>query len=174
VEEEHRLERAGQPPDHWVAEAYDALGPDLCRYALMILADASLAEDAVQQAFTRLLRRGRLDDVRSAKAFVRVMVRNEAYRLLAQQQPTQQVTDEPASLLESVDASLERGDEKHQLDRAMLRLTPEQREVVHLKVYEQLTFAQIAELLGIPQNTAASRYRLALERLRQMLSRVER
>jgi RNA polymerase sigma-70 factor (ECF subfamily) len=41
--------------------------------------------------------------------------------------------------------------------------------VVHLKLWEGLTFGQIADLLGIPLNTAASRYRYALDKLRERL-----
>jgi RNA polymerase sigma-70 factor, ECF subfamily len=42
----------------------------------------------------------------------------------------------------------------------------EQREVVHLKLLEGLTFDEIARLLAIPPNTAASRYRYAIDKLR--------
>ena len=55
------------------------------------------------------------------------------------------------------------------LSSALAELVPEQRAVVHLKLWEKLTFEQIAELLGIPPNTAASRYRYALDKLRQRL-----
>jgi len=48
-------------------------------------------------------------------------------------------------------------------------LPPEQRAVVHLKLWEGLTFEQIAEMLGISLNTAASRYRYGLDKLRQRL-----
>jgi RNA polymerase sigma-70 factor (ECF subfamily) len=48
-------------------------------------------------------------------------------------------------------------------------LVPEQRAVVHLKLWERLTFEQIAELVGVPPNTAASRYRYGLDKLRERL-----
>ena len=159
----------GQPPEHWIAEAYDALGPGLYRHALMILADPSLAEAAVQQAFTKLLERRRMDEVASVQAFLRVVVRNEAYRALARRRKTEALDDVPARLLESGDDSVQHHEEQSQLEQALRQLAPEQREVVHLKFYEQLTFAQIGELLGISPNTAASRYRYALLRLRGLL-----
>lgn len=139
------------------------------RYALMILADPGLAEDAVQQAFTRLLSRGRVDDVASAKAFLRVIVRNEAYRLLAARRPVETLEQADVRLLEPADDSVERLDEQRQLEQALRQLPPDQREVVHLKVYEQLSFAEIAQLLAIPLNTAASRYRYAIAHLREFL-----
>ncbi len=55
------------------------------------------------------------------------------------------------------------------LTDAMRSLPAEQREVVHLKLWEALSFQQIAELLGIPPNTAASRHRYGLAKLRTAL-----
>ena len=54
---------------------------------------------------------------------------------------------------------------------AAVKSLPEKfREVVTLKIWGELTFAQIAEALNIPMNTAASRYRYGLEHLRSKLS----
>ena len=55
------------------------------------------------------------------------------------------------------------------LSEALGELPPEQRAVVHLKLWEDLTFEHIAELLDIPLNTAASRYRYGLDKLRERL-----
>jgi RNA polymerase sigma-70 factor, ECF subfamily len=52
---------------------------------------------------------------------------------------------------------------------ALAELPPDQRAVVHLKLWEGLTFEQIAEVLDIPPNTAASRYRYGLDKLRGRL-----
>ncbi|MEI8197916.1 MAG: sigma-70 family RNA polymerase sigma factor, partial [Phycisphaerae bacterium] len=115
--------------------------------------------------------------VRAHHAFLRVIVRNEAYRLLAGRGPmasqyfanTDSLQDAPARLLEAADLSAQRAEEQGRLENALRRLPPEQREVIQLKFYEQLTFAQIADILGIPPNTAASRYRYALAHLRELL-----
>ena len=55
------------------------------------------------------------------------------------------------------------------LQRALLALPAEQREVVALKIDGGLTFAQIAQVMDVSINTAASRYRYALEKLRSSL-----
>ena len=52
---------------------------------------------------------------------------------------------------------------------ALHSLPSEQRAVVHLKIWEDMTFAQIGEVLKIPANTAASRYRYALIKLKDVL-----
>jgi len=159
----------GQPVEHWIAGTYDVLGPELYRQALMILGDVGLAEDAVQGAFVRLLKRGRMDDVVCARAFLRVVVRHEAYGLLARRRPTAAIELAEARLLEPMDQSGERGEEQRQLEQALRQLPSDQREVIQLKVWERLTFAQIGEVLAIPANTAASRYRYAMARLREIL-----
>ena len=52
---------------------------------------------------------------------------------------------------------------------ALVELPPDQRVVVHLKLWEGLTFEEIAHTLDIPANTAASRYRYGLDKLRERL-----
>jgi RNA polymerase sigma-70 factor (ECF subfamily) len=56
-----------------------------------------------------------------------------------------------------------------ELERAVKALPPHLREVVVLKIWSALTFQEIAETLGVPLNTAASRYRYALDHLREAL-----
>ena len=58
------------------------------------------------------------------------------------------------------------------LERELHRLPPAQREVLTLKFWGGLTFAEVALALDIPQGTAASRYRLALDALRESLTTV--
>jgi len=55
------------------------------------------------------------------------------------------------------------------LERALARLSVEQREVVALKVEGGLTFEEIGAALAVSPNTAASRYSYALARLREAL-----
>ena len=68
------------------------------------------------------------------------------------------VEDDPSR---RVDASL--------VSAWMKRLPPKQREVIYLRHFEELSFRQIAEVIGVPTFTAASRYRLGLRRLRRMM-----
>jgi RNA polymerase sigma-70 factor (ECF subfamily) len=55
------------------------------------------------------------------------------------------------------------------LSDALKELPPEQRAVAHLKLWEGRTFEDIGKALGIPANTAASRYRYAIDKLRRQL-----
>ena len=61
--------------------------------------------------------------------------------------------------------TLERSERQQRIEAALNQLPSDQREVVALKIWGELTFAQISEVLEIAPGTAASRYRLALNRL---------
>ena len=58
---------------------------------------------------------------------------------------------------------------REKLAEALGELPPDQRAVLHLKLWEKLTFEAIAETLEIPLNTAASRYRYGIDKLRDRL-----
>lgn len=58
---------------------------------------------------------------------------------------------------------------RHALDAALGQLPEDQRAVVHLKLWEGLTFETIARILGLSPNTAASRYRYGVDKLRALL-----
>ncbi|MBF0406388.1 MAG: RNA polymerase sigma factor [Candidatus Riflebacteria bacterium] len=63
---------------------------------------------------------------------------------------------------EKLDASMD-------MEKAMSQLSEEQREVVALKIWGDLTFDEIAEIQEVSLNTAASRYRYALQKLKEVL-----
>ena len=149
----------------WIARAYDEHGAVLYRHALLIVADAAGAEDAVHEVFVKLLAGpSQHDDIQSSLAYLPRAVRNQCYSWLRTRR-----RDAPAaeagvgSLLEPLRPAPQ--DDRLMLEQALRTLPPEQREVLHLKVFEGLTFAQIADVTGVPLNTAASRYRYAIDKM---------
>jgi RNA polymerase sigma-70 factor, ECF subfamily len=70
------------------------------------------------------------------------------------------------------DTSVEDRERAELIQNAMQRLPEIYRQVITLKVWSGLTFAQIADALGIPPNTAASRYRYGLNELRKLTREV--
>jgi RNA polymerase sigma-70 factor (ECF subfamily) len=72
-----------------------------------------------------------------------------------------------------LDPTLEDDEEALLLREAVQNLSLKLREVITLKIWGGLTFAQISESLAISQNTAASRYRYALEQLAQDLRKMK-
>jgi RNA polymerase sigma-70 factor (ECF subfamily) len=150
-----------------VGRLYDQHGASLYRYALMLLADPAAAADAVQQVFTALLRPAATIAFDNEAHYLRRAVRNECFSALRRRR----VRDEDAAGLLLEPAGLEpvAPEERIALERAIRALPVDQREVVHLHVFEGLTFRQIAEQAGESINTVAGRYRYALARLKAAL-----
>ena len=151
-----------------IGRLYDRFAGVLYRYALMILADPAGAADAVQQVFVALLggAGGVMDD---EERYLRRAVRNACYSALRQRRPNVMSASD-APLLEAVAADRDRPDERIAIEQSMRALPPGQREVVHLKVFEGWTFQEIADLGGESINTVASRYRYAMDKMREQLS----
>jgi RNA polymerase sigma-70 factor (ECF subfamily) len=136
----------------------------LYRHALMILGDTAMAEDVVHQVFVRLLRGGRsTEPVRSTRAYLRQAVRNECFSWLRRRESVPGVREDASPQLAPSGPAPQ--DDQVILEQALGTLPPDQREVVHLKVFEGFTFAEIADPTGVSINTAASRYRYALDKL---------
>jgi RNA polymerase sigma-70 factor, ECF subfamily len=153
-----------QNPAAW----YARFGASLHRYALMILANRQDSEDAVQQVFARLLRGRAVVKPDAVESYLRTAVRNECFSQLRLRQRRSTESDE--TLLEAVASEPDsRPDERLALEAALRELPADQREVVHLKAFEGLTFQEIAELTSESINTVASRWRYAMERLRAVL-----
>src|SRR2546425_2472718 len=153
-----------------IARLYDRYAAGLYRYALVVLADHGLAEDAVQQVFSRLLSAKDTRPLMMPDRYLRRAVRNECLTLLRHGGVRQAERSGDRPLLEPADGG-EAVDhvERLSLEAALLELSVDQREVIALKVYEGLTFKEIAELTGVPLNTVASRYRYAIDKMRTAL-----
>src|SRR5690349_14735286 len=120
-----------------VARLYDEHGASLFRYALMLLTDHAAAEDAVQQVFAAVMRQS--GTLNNAPHYLRRAVRNECFSTL-RRRVSHPVLAEP--LLEPVTVEAVDVDERLALERAIVALPPEQREVVHLHVFEGMTFQE--------------------------------
>lgn len=148
-----------------IEELYRRHGAALVLFAAAISGDRNRAQDAVHQVFLKLLESEAGDRWIDPKAYLFQCVRHTVFNDLKQQQ--RQVELHPDS------AWFEPPERDHAaeltLRRALSELAEDQREVVVLHVWGELTFAQVAEVLGISSNTAASRYRYALGKLRDVM-----
>ena len=154
------------PDDEWIGRLYDQYGAALYRYAVMVLADPAGAADVVQTVFVSLLRQRSPPDF--DERYLRRAVRNECFSALRDRR--RDVLASAAPILETVEGTSDRPEERLALERALRDLPPDQREVVHLKAFEGMTFQEIADVTGESINTVASRYRYANEKLRAYLT----
>lgn len=140
-------------------------GPALLLFATAITGQRSRAQDAVHQVFLKLIEDGNLRQATNKKAYVFACVRNAVLNQARSLQRS--VSLEPDS--EWFSAPTQDFAEELSLRRALVALPADQREILVLHVWGELTFLEIGELLNISSNTAASRYRYALVKLRQCL-----
>jgi RNA polymerase sigma-70 factor (ECF subfamily) len=153
-----------------IASAYRAHAAALYRYAIMITADAAAAEDAIQQVFVKLVGRKKVTSLGVAeRSYLRIAVRNECYRILNRRR-REPVELEGGNMIAPAGSGPADPEEQAMVEQALRRLPPDQREVIHMKIYEQLTFQEIADQLGESINTIAGRYRYGLAKLRQWLT----
>ncbi|MBS0660200.1 MAG: sigma-70 family RNA polymerase sigma factor [Verrucomicrobia bacterium] len=152
-----------------LAEIYDAHAAALYAHLLNLLRDEAAVQDVLQEVFLRLARDSApLDRAANRRAYLLRLAHNLAVDTFRRRETrTRREADFAAvALLETPDDA----EEAVKLAAGALDGLPEeQRLVVQLKIWDELTFAEIAEVLGISPNTAASRWRYALEKLRAAL-----
>jgi RNA polymerase sigma-70 factor (ECF subfamily) len=159
------------PPD--LERLYDEHAQALFAFLLNFTRNEADTRDVLQEVFIKLARQPEmLDGVREERAFLLRVSHNAAINLLRRRGTREKNHDQLAA--ESANAFAASADPDEQAVRQALasalgELPPDQRAVVHLKLWEGLTFEAIAAALEIPLNTAASRYRYGLDKLRDRL-----
>jgi RNA polymerase sigma-70 factor (ECF subfamily) len=161
--------------DSAFAELYDACADRLRRYAWARLGSADAASDVVQAVFLRAVTsRRRFRGVENPVAYVFEIARNETMRAARRAGRRKETAGPVEALWEHAhaDESMAHKSEEAEVVRAALaRLAEDDREIVELKVYGGLTFAEIGALVGRPAATVATRHRRALKSLRGWVER---
>ena len=148
-----------------VERLYDEHAALLTGYACSLTGDRSAAEDVVHQVFARLLQ-GDIVVRERPLTYLCQAVRNGVMNQRRTRSREVALDENGASWLEAP-PSLE--DTGLAIEAALRRLPEEQREVIVLKVWGRLSFEEVGEAVGAPANTAASRYRYGLSKLRELL-----
>lgn len=151
---------------------FDLTAARLLRYAQTVTRCQDDAEDAVQAAIVRMARNPQtLANVRMPWPYLLKSVRNEALRLVSRKRNTHELIEYSATDACAIHP-LELAERDSEVQAALQRLPAEQAEVVVLKIWENLTFQEIATVTGETLNTVASRYRYALTKLENSLRRM--
>jgi RNA polymerase sigma-70 factor, ECF subfamily len=152
---------------------YRQLAPKLLLCARQWVASPADAEDVVQAAFVKFWKR-QPDAKPEHYPLLFATLRTTALDLRrSQERRTRRESDSSMEHLRDdapfFDSTIEQREDAALIEAALKKLPSEQREVLVLKIWGELTFAQIAETLRVSANTVASRHRYGLEALRKTL-----
>jgi RNA polymerase sigma-70 factor (ECF subfamily) len=153
--------------DDWKV-CFAEAAPGLVLFARQFVHSIADAEDIVQDAFVKFWRKRHSVENRAllfsaVRSIALDAIRRDARRA---RRETTALADAEQVTTPKFDTD---DDEQRALAAAVDRLPPDQREVLTMKIWNDLTFAEIGGALGISQNTAASRYRYALTSLKKSL-----
>ena len=161
-------------PDALDLEAlYDEHAQSVYAFALNLTRNEADTRDILQELFVKLARQpGLLSGVRQVRPYLLRLVHNAAIDLMRRRATREKHAHESSRETSLIFEPAPEADEesfRKALSDAMAELPADQRAVVHLRLWEGMKFEEIAEWLGVSLNTAASRYRYGLDKLRQRL-----
>ncbi len=143
----------------------------LFRFAYMRIGIREDAEDVVQDVLLGVFRRLReKTDVDSVKHYIIRAISNACIDYF-RRKPLRVVSLDQAEQIPVSEGDKQIHNEFVRINRLLDTLPSEQSEIVRLKCYDDLTFKQIAELQGIPEATAKSRYRYAIMHIQQRIKK---
>lgn len=147
-----------------VRKLYEQHAPALLLYARSFVPDSATAEDVLHQVFAKLLR-GETTVPDAPLAYLYRAVRNAALNARRNRAKDVGLDSQKAWFEHPVDGQ----ESTMALQCALRELPEEQREAVILRIWAGMTFEEMAESTSVPVDTASSRYRYGLEKLRERL-----
>jgi RNA polymerase sigma-70 factor (ECF subfamily) len=149
---------------------YRAAGRQIFGLALWRTRCVEDASDVVQEVFLRLAQRHRrLTRVRDPKSWLLGVAHHVAVDVTRRRRrrATEPLDDVP--YLAAAETDDARALDAARASKLLGQLAPAQRDAIYLRHFADCTFAVIGAITGVPTFTAASRYRLGIERLRRLL-----
>ena len=159
-----------------ITSLYERYADELGLFLKGVLRNSDLAAEALQNTFTKAVESGHTAREASLKGWLFRVAFHEAALLRRRGQIHDRSLRQMARNSQSTGNSGERPEERlsrsetlSEVQRALHELPPDQRQVVQMRIYEEKSFAEIAEELSAPLGTVLTRMRLALKKLsRQM------
>jgi RNA polymerase sigma-70 factor (ECF subfamily) len=173
MEDKLLLIRCKQADRQALRRIYEKYRDHLMILAVALCHDINIAEDAVHDAFVSFARgMGRLKIRSNLKGYLSAAVANRVRDLLRSRGRSELALEDADEHCSSEPGPAQRiicNEKLQKLNAALAQLPYEQREVIALRIHGQMRFRQIAKSLEVSTNTAKSRYRYAIEKLRSIL-----
>jgi RNA polymerase sigma-70 factor, ECF subfamily len=159
-----------------LADIYDRYSPEIYSYAIRLLGDASLAEDCVSDTFSRFL--FALKNSRGPVQYLRAYLYRIAHNWITdlyrrQPPPPEELDEEMEDQSPGPSIQAENTLRAHQTHRALMLLTPEQRQVIMLRYVVGMEMEEIAESLAKPLGAIKALKHRGIEALRTLLQKDE-
>jgi RNA polymerase sigma-70 factor (ECF subfamily) len=143
------------------------------RFVLRLVRDESSAEDLISEVFLDVWRQaGRFEGRSQVSTWLLAIARFKALSAL-RKRPDEELDDETAAAIEdpsdNPEASLEKKDKGAILRKCMMALSAEHREIIDLVYYHEKSVEEVAEIVGIPENTVKTRMFYARKKLAELL-----
>ena len=175
TEDRHLLKRLRCGDRDALCAIYEKYKDDLLTVAVSLLSDVHAAQDCLQDVFVGFAaNNNKLNVRRNLKGYLLSCIVNRARDQLRKNKapPTRQLADSDCKGSQAGPVKQLIDDEQRaRVFGALAKLPCEQREVVALRLQGDMTFRQIARLQGESINTAQSRYRYGIEKLRFFLKK---
>ena len=143
------------------------------RFVLRLVGNPSVAEDLISEVFLDVWRQADRFEGRSAvSTWMLAIARFKALSAL-RKKPDQELDDETAETIEDTsdnpEVALAKKDKGAVLRQCLAKLSPEHREIIDLVYYHEKSVEEVAEIVGIPENTVKTRMFYARKKLAELL-----
>ena len=143
------------------------------RFVLRIARDETLAEDVIGEVFLDVWRQAAAFKARAAvSTWLLAIARFKALSLL-RRKSTEELAEETAHAIEDPaddpEVAVRKKERSEILRRCWSKLSPEHRDIIDLVYYQEKAVVEVAEIIGIPENTVRTRMFYARKRLAELL-----
>jgi len=144
------------------------------RFVMRIVANRATAEDVLSEVFLQIWQHaGRYEGRSAPTTWMLSIAYNKAVSTLRQRRETIGIEesgfDEMPDNDDTADVALEKRQTSEELAAAIARLSPDHRAIVDLCYFQELSVAEAADVLGIPEATVKTRMFYARKKLSQLL-----
>lgn len=156
------------------ANLYEYFIPYLLNYGFRFTPDTPLIKDVAHDIFIELWdRRPKLGSVTNPKLYLLVSFRRKLLRKLSKAQKFLAASENPGFVLETIPSAEfqiiseeQRERELVELSNCLQKLSPREREVLYLRIYQEMSHQEIAKLLSITEKVSRNYFHLAIKKLR--------
>jgi RNA polymerase sigma-70 factor, ECF subfamily len=143
------------------------------RFVLRLVRDESVAEDLISEVFLDVWRQaGRFEGRSQVSTWLLAIARFKALSAL-RRRPDEELDDETAEAIEDTsddpEVALDKKDKSAAIRKCLEKLSAEHREIIDLVYYHEKSVEEVAQIVGIPENTVKTRMFYARKRLAELL-----